>query len=160
MGEGVFYDDERGAPEEGADDQGEVGFEGGGLGGCGWRIDGESTLRARLRMSGRLAGDGRGCNGLRKRNSRITQTGAVFTSWQAGAQQCCARTQSLCGMRWGARREKRRRDASATLKEKAGRAWGPSRFSVVVVCFFSLVEIDRANGIDHARVKIDSARPM
>jgi len=34
VGERVFYDDEGGAPEEGADDQSEVGFDGRGLSGC------------------------------------------------------------------------------------------------------------------------------
>jgi hypothetical protein len=33
VGERVFYDDESGAPEEGAKDEGEVGLDGGGLGG-------------------------------------------------------------------------------------------------------------------------------
>jgi hypothetical protein len=31
VGEGVFYDDESGAPEQSAEDEGEVGFDGGGL---------------------------------------------------------------------------------------------------------------------------------
>ncbi len=44
MGERIFYDDEGGTPEEGAEDQGEVGFDGGGLGSGGGRVDVRSTL--------------------------------------------------------------------------------------------------------------------
>ena len=40
VGKGIFYDDESGAPEKSADDEGEVGFEGGGLGGGGRGSDG------------------------------------------------------------------------------------------------------------------------
>ena len=61
MGEGIFYDDESGAPEKSADDESEVGFEGGGVGGGGRGSDGG------LRMGGRLAGDDGGCNVLRER---------------------------------------------------------------------------------------------
>jgi hypothetical protein len=41
VGEGVFYDDEGGAPEERAEDEREVGFDGGGLGVGGGRCDGD-----------------------------------------------------------------------------------------------------------------------
>jgi hypothetical protein len=57
VAEGIFYDDESGAPEKSADDEGEVGFEGRGFFVGGRGVDKGSTLGARLRVVGRLAGD-------------------------------------------------------------------------------------------------------
>ena len=62
MRECVFYDDEGCAPKKGAEDQGEVGFDGGGLGSGGGRVDDGSTREACLRMGVRLASDMGGCN--------------------------------------------------------------------------------------------------
>jgi hypothetical protein len=47
VGERVFHDDESGAPKEGAEDQGEVGFDGCGLGVWGGRVDGGIDARGR-----------------------------------------------------------------------------------------------------------------
>ena len=64
VGERIFYDDERGAPEKSTEDESEVGFDGSRLRTCGGRVDGDSTRCACLRVSGRLARVMDGCNAM------------------------------------------------------------------------------------------------